>query len=693
MISIGWVALRRIPSVGRLVAAQLTLVLAPLLLPGPASAQTGSAGSGDPGLPAGGPTFRDILSLHSVAGPRISPDGRWVAFVRRVPDWQENRSVQELWIADGDGAPVRIATEADGFRGGAQWTPDSQWLAFRATGEAPALKLLSPDGRRTRTLRLEVEGAGTVRFSPDGATLAVLAREPASDRGRHEQELYGPFEFRDEGHRDSHLWLLAMDGDGEPRRLTHGDFTVTEMAWSPDGSRIAFVHQLDGGRNSWWTADVSVVDVASGRVRTLVDQPGPDRGPVWSPDGRTVAFLSTLSDSITNLPMELVAVPAGGGEVRVLTRDLATQPNPFAWTRDGIWLTALQGVESHLFRLDPANASLTRMTDAPHLVGPASISADGSALAFLASTPDRLGEIHRAEAPGFTPRAVTDVTEQVAGWAVGTREVVSWTGPGGITVEGILHKPTDYDPGQRYPLLVVVHGGPRAVSTPALRLTSSGVYPITHFLRKGALVLEPNYRGSTGYGGEFRQLHHRALGWGDAGDVEAGVAHLVAEGLVLPDRVGLMGWSYGGFISAYLTATSKAFQAVSVGAGISDWRTHYAWEPTSYTTRFYSFDAAPWEDPNAYAVASPITYINNASTPTLIQHVDGDPVVTVLNAYELQHALQDLGVENRFVIYPGSSHGVGPLKQRLGGLWHNWQWFLEHIWDEQVELPLEPPGP
>ncbi len=675
---------------GRLLAL-LVLTLAWVSTAVPLAAQSGATVAVDPGLPAG-PTFRDMLSLRSVGSPAISPDGQWVAYTLRIPDWEQNRSVSELWIAEGDETPVRIATEADGCRSSVQWTPDGRWLACRASGDTPALKLLSPDGGSSRTVELGVPGAGTYRFSPDGSAVAVLAREPLSERDRREQELYGPFNFRDEESRRSQLWVTSMTGDGPPRRLTSGDFTVTELAWSPDGSEIAFVHLMDPGRNSWWKADLSVVDVASGRTRPLVSEAGPDRRPMWSPDGRSVAFLSTLSDSITNLPMELTVVPAHGGTLRVLTGDLPTEPNPVAWTEDGIWLTALRGVQSHLFRVDVTDAEITQISETPLLVGQASVSADGSTVAFSAQTPTRLGEIYRSDLAVFDPRSLTDMTDQVQGWQLGSREVVSWTGPGGVPIEGILHKPDGYEPGMRYPLLVVVHGGPRAVSRPGLTLTSSGVYPVTHFLRKGALVLQPNYRGSTGWGGEFRQLHHRGVGWGDAGDVEAGVAHLVAEGLVDGDRVGVMGWSYGGFISAYLTATSKAFKAVSVGAGITDWRTHYAWEPGSYTTRFYSFDAAPWEDAYAYAVASPITYINNASTPTLIQHVDGDPVVTVLNAYELQHALQDLGVENRFVIYPGRTHGVGPLKQRLGGLWHNWQWFLKYIWDEDIEIPLDIPS-
>lgn len=499
-----------------------------LVMGAPVAAQSGSMAAADPGLTSG-PSFRDMLSLRAVGGPAISPDGGSVAYALRVPDWGQNRSVAELWITAGDGAPVRIATEADGYRGSVRWTPDGRWLAYRASGDTPALTLLSPDGGSTRTVELGVRGAGAFRFSPDGGTVAVLAREALSERARREQELYGPFDFRDEESRRTQIWVTSVTGDAPPRQLTNGSFTVTELAWSPDGTEIAFVHQPDPGRNSWWKADLSVVEVASGRTRPLVSEAGPDRRPMWSPDGRSVAFLSTLSDSITNLPMELTVVPAHGGRLRVLTEDLATEPNPVAWTDDGIWITALRGVQSHLFRVDATDASIAQVSEEPLLIGQTSVSADGSTAAFSAQTPTRLGEIYRSGLTSFEPRPLTDMTAQVDGWELGSREVVSWTGPGGVPIEGILHKPDGYDPGRRYPLLVVVHGGPRSVSRPALTLTSSGVYPITHFLRKGALVLQPNYRGSTGWGGEFRQLHQRGVGWGDAGDVEAGVAHLVAE--------------------------------------------------------------------------------------------------------------------------------------------------------------------
>jgi len=325
----------------------------------PVLAQAGAIGGGDPGL-SSGPNFRDMLSLRSVGGPAISPDGQSVAYTLRIPDWEQNRSVSELWIAEGDGTPVRIATEADGFRGSVRWTPDGRWLAYRASGDTPALKLLAPDGGNSRTVELGIQGAGTFRFSPDGSTVAVLAREALSDRDSREQELYGPFNFRDEESRRSQVWVTSMTGDASPRQLTSGSFTVTELAWSPDGTEIAFVHQADPGRNSWWKADLSVVHVASGRTRPLVSEAGPDRRPLWSPDGRSVAFLSTLSDSITNLPMELTVVAAHGGRLRVLTGDLATEPNPVAWTEDGIWLTALRGVQSHLFRVDVGDASVTQ---------------------------------------------------------------------------------------------------------------------------------------------------------------------------------------------------------------------------------------------------------------------------------------------------------------------------------------------
>jgi dipeptidyl aminopeptidase/acylaminoacyl peptidase len=207
-------------------------------------------------------------------------------------------------------------------------------------------------------------------------------------------------------------------------------------------------------------------------------------------------------------------------------------------------------------------------------------------------------------------------------------------------------------------------------------------------VNKGALVLQPNYRGSAGYGEEFRSLNVKNLGVGDAWDVESGVEYLIDKGMVDADKVGAMGWSQGGYISAFLTTSSDKFKAISVGAGISNWMTYYVNTDIHPFTRQY-LKATPWSDKGIYEKTSPMTYINKASTPTLIQHGEFDRRVPAANAFELYQGLQDVGVETKLIIYKGFGHGITKPKERLAAVWHNWQWFGKYIWGEEIEIPME----
>ena len=233
---------------------------------------------------------------------------------------------------------------------------------------------------------------------------------------------------------------------------------------------------------------------------------------------------------------------------------------------------------------------------------------------------------------------------------------------------------------------MVIHGGPTGIDYPAP--IDGYVYPIPQWLAKGAVVLEPNYRGSAGYGEAFRSLNVRNLGVGDAWDVLSGVDYLIDQGFVDADRMGAMGWSQGGYISAFLTTNTDRFAAISVGAGISNWMTYYVNTDIHPFTRQY-LEATPWEDAEVYFKTSPMTTITQASTPTLIQHGEFDRRVPIPNAYELFQGLQDVGVETKLIVYKGFGHGINKPKERLAATWHNWQWFARYLWDEEVEIPVE----
>ena len=525
--------------------------------------------------------------------------------------------------------------------------------------------------------------------SRDAQRLAVAIAEAPDSIGQRAVELFGPHDVKDTGWTNTHLWVADLNRDSlEFRRLTGGDYTVGSYSFSPVGDRIAFDHAPDPRSNSSYSADVSMVNIVTGAVTVVADNPGWDRGPVWSPDGTELLYESALDVAVSNLPGELMIVSADGGEARLVTETLATDPNVFAWNELGIWLTADAGTLRHVYRLDPVNGTIGRVGGLPEIVWSAAMDERGTKMALLGESRTSMAEVMVTAVPAIrTVVQLTNATAQVSDWSLGTREVIRWHASDGLEIEGVLWLPEDFDPTVSHPLMVVVHGGPRAVSRPTL--VARTLYPVEQWLARGAVVLMPNYRGSAGYGPEFRTAHHRTLGPGDAGDVLAGVEHLIGQGYIDTERVAVMGWSYGGFISAWLTATTDRFAAISVGAGISDWATHYAWEPANITTKIFSFGVAPHEDPEEWDRASPMTHIAGASTPTLIQHVDGDPIVTVLNAYELYQALLDLGVEAKFVEYSGRGHGPSGLKALRGVLWHNLEWFGSHIWGEDVPLPDE----
>ncbi|HMA55061.1 MAG TPA: S9 family peptidase, partial [Acidobacteriota bacterium] len=470
-------------------------------------------------------------------------------------------------------------------------------------------------------------------------------------------------------------------------------FTVGGFDWSPDGTKIAFGAAINPDLINGGTSDIYVLDLSGDEVRKLVDQPGPDSSPLWSPDGRSVLFSSAMGKADYFARNSVLAlVPAEGGAVKSLTGAFDENPYALAWKEDGIYFGATRKTASHLFRLDPASLAIERLSGPDEaMISGGTLSKDGKRAAVVAATAAALPEIVITEFP-WKPRPLTRMTDQVAGLTLGTREVVSWKSKDGTRIEGVLIKPADFDPAKKYALLCVIHGGPTGVDRPALLSGDSRYYPSDIWAARGALILKVNYRGSAGYGEKFRRLNYRNLGVGDAWDVLSGVEDLVRKGWVDPARVGCMGWSQGGYISAFLTTSSKAFKAISVGAGISDWATYYYnTDITPFTVQYLGAD--PVTDPAIYAKTSPMTYIKNAATPTLIQHGEFDRRVPIPNGYELRQGLEDRGVPVEMVVYKGYGHGITKPKSMRAVMQHNLAWFGHYIFGDPKPDLAAPPVP
>ncbi len=656
-------------------------------------------------LPAqvAGPSFREVINLQSVGSPAISPDGKAVAYTVRTTDWTDNRFDIEIWLwREGAGA-VQLTRSPKGSSTAPRWSPDGKWLGFLADrGNGQQLYVIGSTGGEAIRLTSLKDGVADYRWSPAGGKIALAATEPESEAATKAKARYGDFFMEENDYRMTHLWVMDADpsrwlGDSamlpKPVRLTEGGYTVGSFAWSPDGGRIAFDHRRDPLLHSGGTTDISIVTVASRAVTPLVVRVGSDGSPVWSPDGQWIAFTTSAGDTVSNFYKnnQLMKVAAGGGEPTRLAAGFDEMIGSLLWTPQGIWFTAFNKTKSGFVQVDPVTGLAERDTGAPFLtIGAADVTRDGKWWVISAQKDGMsLPELDRGEVTGQSgPEKLTDVTAQIAGWNVGQNEVVSWPSRDGTTIEGVLHKPKDWQPGTKYPLFVVIHGGPTGIDFP--QPTPFYVYPIPQWVAKGALVLRPNYRGSAGYGESFRSLNVRNLGVGDMWDVMSGVDHLIKQGMVDSTKMAAMGWSQGGYISAFLTTNTTRFKAISVGAGISNWVTYYVSTDIYPFTRQY-LKATPWDDMALYQKTSPMTAIKRARTPTLIQHGQFDWRVPIQNAYELNQGLLDQGVPSELMVYRGFGHGINKPKEQLAAVWHNWRWFGKYIFGEQVTIPVDEP--
>jgi dipeptidyl aminopeptidase/acylaminoacyl peptidase len=458
---------------------------------------------------------------------------------------------------------------------------------------------------------------------------------------------------------------------------------VSSLAWSPDASRIAFSATINPDLINGGTADIYLLTLADNSVKKIVAQPGPDNNPRWSPDGKQIVLSSAMGNpKYFHSNARLAVVSAEGGVPRSITDSFDEQPGLIEWNADGIYFSGSQKTASHLFRVDPAMAKIMRLSNPDALIASGfTFSRDGKRIAFSSPSPTSLNEIFISDLQSFAPRKLTTMTDQVKEFKLATREVISWQSQDGTVIEGVLIKPADFDPAKKYPLLCVIHGGPTGIDRPTLLDTR--YYPADIWAGRGALILKVNYRGSAGYGEKFRRLNVRNLGVGDAWDVISGVDYLIARGWVDREKVGCMGWSQGGYISAFLTASSDRFAAISVGAGISDWATYYYnTDITPFTIQYLGDD--PVDDPEIYNKTSPIAYIKKAQTPTLIQHGELDKRVPIANAYELRQGLEDRGVKAEMVVYKGYGHGITKPKSMRAVMQHNLGWFNHYIFGDPL---------
>ena len=628
-----------------------------------------------------------MMKVRPVGPVRPSPDGRKVAYVvtDTVMTADKSEYVAQIYVANADGSGAVQLTFGEKSSTNPQWSPDGSMLAFTSTRKENKsnLYLLRMSGGEAEPLTDVKTGVAGFDWSPDGKWIAFAMADARSEEEEKLAKGRDDWRWVDENPRLARLYVVAVergaDGKREPRRLTAGDFHVGGFDWSPDGRRIAFSHTRSPKANDWPTADVSVVEVAGGQVTTLVATPAAETAPHYSPDGRQIALVVSDNPPRWAQSGAVHVMPAAGSAPRALASSHDGQPNLAGWSPDSktIYFSEARGTGTRLYALDVAQNRVVDVNTTEEVLTNVTLNRAGRVFGFTAQASDRAPEAYVTPVERYSPTQVSRANADIPRLPLGRTEVVRWKSADGRDVEGLLTYPVGYQKGARVPLILNIHGGPAGVFQQTF-IASRGAYPIAALAARGYAVLRPNPRGSSGYGAEFRRANIKDWGVGDYQDLMTGVDRVVEMGVADPGRLGVMGWSYGGYMTSWIITQTKRFKAASAGAPVTNLMSFTGTADIPSFIPDY-FGGQPWEVADAYRKHSPMFNVRGVTTPTLIQHGEADERVPVSQGYELYNALRAQGVPARMLVMPRQPHGPTEPKMILKVMQTNIEWFDKHL--------------
>ncbi len=616
----------------------------------------------------------DLFSVQRVGSPQVSPDGAWIAHTVSTTSLEDEKSYNRVWMVPSEGGEAVPLTADQKPASSPDWSPDGRYFSFLAARDSGKTQVWVMDRRGGEAFPLtEVEqGVSGYAWSPDGSRLLLSIRDPEEeDDDKKENAPRDPWvidrlQFKRDGagyltgDRHTHLYVFDVETK-ELRQLTEGRWDEGQAAWSPDGTKVAFVsnrtEEPDANSNSnIWIVDADLAEPTDTPTQVTTN-PGADSSPAWSPDGRWIAYVTTTDiDAIWYATSHLAVIGADGGDARILTAELDRNPSSPRYSDDGrwIWFGLEDSAENHVARIRPDGSDLQRPVSGP--LSARGFDWAGGTFAVGVSTLDRPSEIHVVENADEGDASLRKVTEHNDAWlsqiALGDSRNIHFTSADGTEIEGFAVLPHDYQEGERRPVILRIHGGPVS------QYGHSFNFEAQMFAADGYVVVYTNPRGSSGYGQAFSQAIFADWGNKDFQDVMAGVDYVIEQGWGDPDRLGVGGWSYGGILTNYVITQTGRFEGAITGASEVLYIANYGHD--HYQQWWERELGLPWEGNNreTWERISPFNKAHEITTPTLVMGGEDDWNVPILNSEQLYQVLRRRGIPTQLVVYPGQSHGI-----------------------------------
>lgn len=635
-------------------------------------------------------TALDLLKVAGIGAPRISPDGLSVAYTvseTKMEKDKEWKSATQVWVVAITGEKPRQFTRGEKSSSAPEWSADGNMLAFLSDREKDGERqvwMMQADGGEAWVVTTHKGGVSGFRFSPDGKQLLLSATDQPSKDEEDRKKVKDDTMVIDHDIKMTHLWLWNIEKKDE-KRLTEGNFTVSDPQWSPDGTRITYTTRPTPRADDGSLSDVWVLTVAGGEKKKLVTEAGASDLARWSPDGSWIAYIRNpdadggVSTTFLNL------IPASGGTPKQLTTKFDLSVGTPVWSRDSRTIyfstNVLEAIE--VYSCDVSNGSVKQLSRRGGSTGITEISRDGKTIVGTASGPGQPTELYKTSAGFASFASLTDHNAWLKDYALADTEIVKWKSKDGAEIEGLLTKPVGYEAGKKVPFLLNPHGGPTGASINNF----SGTVQV--LAANGFAVLQPNFRGSTGKGLAFAQANKNTWGKGDYEDCMTGVDTMIASGIADPDRLGAFGWSYGGYMTFWILTQTDRFKAVSPGAGLTNIYSMYSQTDIHRYLHWFYTDKAPWEAQDLYWDRSPMKYVGNVKTPTMIMHGQVDTRVPIAQAQEFYQALVERKVPVEFVVYPRENHGFTEPRHNLDRVRRYVRFFAKYL---NAPVVTEPAG-
>lgn len=648
-------------------------------------------------------TPEKIMEYKNITDTNISPDGKYVAYVVRQPVMEGEKSEynSQIWVAATDGSFDLQYTRGEKSSTSPMFSPNGTQIAFLSNREDDKNQvfIMRLMGGEPEQITKAKTGVSSFQWSPDGSRIAYLMRDPETKEEEKNKKEKKDVILVDKNFKYNHLYVTPVeagkDGERQVKQLTSGDYHVNGFDWSPDGAKIAFSFAPNPKINdAGLESDISTIPADSGAITPIVKRPGVDVNPKFSPDGKWIAFESTGGQPERVGLSDVYKVSANGGKIIELQKTPDRNASIVAWASDGSHLYIGENYKtSRVLLALPADnniktlkgdymaysdSKLPIITSTKGTSSAFSLSKSGNKMSYTYEDPNSPEEVFVSGSKGEGSKKLSHANKDFNPPQLGKTELISWKSKDGTLIEGLLTYPIDFKKGEKYPIVLQVHGGPAGVFSQSYTGAPS-IYMTQYFAQNGFIVLRPNPRGSSGYGKDFRYANVRDWGFGDYQDLMTGVDHVLGMGVADSKNQFVMGWSYGGYMTSWVVTQTDRFNAASMGAGLPNLVSMVTTTDIPDYLVAHAGGKEFWEDYEEYEKHSAIYQIKNAVTPTQVIHGANDLRVPFTQGQEFYNALKRKGVDTEMIVYPRTPHGPQEPKLLMDVSPRIMTWFEKYL--------------